>query len=413
LNSNSQPSSSDKHFHLNPELSFQEKETAAHIVRELEKLNAYTIHPHIGGHGIAALLKNGPGRTVLLRADIDALPVEEKTGVDYASTKRMVDDDGVEKPTMHACGHDVHITALLMAAEILASEKVKASWSGTLILVWQPAEERGGGAKAMVEDGLYTQVPEPDIVIGAHVMPAREGVIGTKRGLMASSADSFKLHIEGRQAHASMPHISIDPIVQAASTIMRLQTIVAREVEPSDFAVVTVSAIHAGDAENIIPQSADLKLNVRAGVSETRQQVLDSVRRIVESEAKASNALTLPTLTPTTQFPLLFNDDAVTATLEKTFAAHFGDVYTPTIPRVPASEDFGILATSIGKPSCFFLYGSVDGAYYDRMEKEGKLKEIPVNHSPFFLPMLGSVRTGCEGYGVAALTFLGKEGGSG
>lgn len=235
-------------------------------------------------------------------------------------------------------------------------------------------------------------------------------MIGTKTGLIASAADSFKLHIEGRQAHASMPHKGLDPIVQAASTIMRLQTIVSREVDPSDFAVVTVSAMHAGDAENIIPQEADLKLNVRTGVPATREEVLKSIKRIVEAEAIASGSPFTPTLTPSTSFPFLYNDGGVTAALEATFAKHFGDAYNADIPRLAGSEDFGILATSIGKPSCFFLYGGWAPETYDKLEKEGKLKELPVNHSPFFLPeWKQSLEKGCEAYVVSALTFLGKS----
>ncbi|KAF1958858.1 metal-dependent amidase/aminoacylase/carboxypeptidase [Byssothecium circinans] len=396
-----------KHFHTHPELSFQEEQTAARIVDELKKLDAYELHPHIGGHGLAAVLKNGPGRTILLRADMDALPVEEATGVDYASTKRMKDDDGVEKPTMHACGHDIHITALLMAAETLAKDAVRKHWSGTLILIFQPAEERGAGAQAMVDDGLYTKVPEPDVVVGGHVAPWREGKIGTKRGLVAAAADSFKLHIKGRQAHASTPHVSIDPIVQAASTIMRLQTIVSREVDPRDMAVVTVSSIKAGDAANIIPQSADLKLNIRAGVEETRSKLIESISRIVSAEASAS-AAPEPEINHLFGFPLLHNDDALTAELEGAFAEHFTDQYDSGIERMTFSEDFGTLATAIGKPSCFFLYGGLEGEGFDRMVREGRVKEIPGNHSPSFLPVVGSVKTGADAYVVSALKVMWK-----
>jgi amidohydrolase len=180
----------DKYFHANPELSFQEESTAAAIVKHLETFNAYEVHSAIGGHGVAAVLKNGPGKTILLRADIDALPVEERSGLSYASTKRMRDLEGVEKGVMHACGHDMHITALLAAAETLAN--AREAWSGTLVLVFQPAEEKAGGAQAMVDGGLYDRVPVPDVVVGAHVMPERAGVVGTKRGLIASSADSFQ-----------------------------------------------------------------------------------------------------------------------------------------------------------------------------------------------------------------------------
>ncbi|KAH7405830.1 hypothetical protein DE146DRAFT_424494 [Phaeosphaeria sp. MPI-PUGE-AT-0046c] len=400
-----------KHFHANPELSFQEESTAASIVSHLESLGAYNVHASIGGHGVAAVLMNGEGKTVLLRADIDALPVEERTGLDYASTKRMKDrETGVEKGVMHACGHDMHITALLAAAETLA--KAKDAWSGTLILVFQPAEERAGGAQAMVDDGLYEKVPLPDVVIGAHVMPERAGVIGTKRGLIASSADSFQLKIGGRQAHASTPHRGIDPIVQAAYTVTRLQTIAAREVDPLDMAVVTVSAFHAGDAENIIPEEANLKLNIRTARPETREHVLKSVRTIIDAEATASSNPVRPILAESTRFPFLFNDAEVTKALEISFAEHFKpgkNSYQSDIARLQGSEDFGILATAIGKPSCFFLYGGVDPEKYDKAEKEGKMKEIPGNHSPFFAPVIQpTLKNGMDGYVVAALTFLGR-----
>lgn len=396
-----------RYFHAHPELSFKEERTAATVVEQLKKLNAFEIQTGIGGHGVAAVLKNGPGLTILLRADIDGLPVEEKTGLDFASNCRMKDDEDVEKPTMHACGHDVHMTSLLAAADLLVN--TKDLWSGTLILCFQPAEERGAGAQAMVDDGLYDKIPIPDVVLGGHVTPLRAGLVGTKHGLMASSADSFKLHIEGRQAHASMPHVSIDPIVQAASTIVRLQSIVAREVDPSDFAVLTVSAIHAGDKENIIPQEADLKLNIRAGVPETRERVIESMKRIIDAEALASGTPHKPELTHFTTYPLLYNDSDVTSKLEKTLADHFGSNYNPAIARFSASEDFGILATSINKPSCFFLYGGLDAEVYDKAEKEGKLKELPGNHSPFFVPHIGSIWTGFDAYVVSALTFLKKD----
>lgn len=400
-----------KWFHANPELSFQEKTTAAAIVKHLETFNAFEIHPSIGGHGVAAVMKNGDGKTLLLRADIDALPVEERTNLPYASKVRMKDLDGVEKPVMHACGHDMHITALLAAAETLV--KAKEEWSGTLILVFQPAEERARGAQDMLDDGLYDKVPHPDVVVGAHVMPERAGVIGTKHGLIASAADSFQLKIEGRQAHASTPHRGIDPIVQAASTILRLQTIVSREVDPLDFAVVTVSAIHAGDAENIIPAEANLKLNVRTAQPKTREDVLNSIRTIIAAEATASSNPNQPTLTETTKFPFLFNDASVTNALEKSFSQHFPvgkQAYQNDIARLQGSEDFGLLATAIGKPSCFFLYGGMEHEMYDKAEREGRMKEdIPGNHSPLFAPVVQPTLTcGMDGYVVAGLTFLGK-----
>jgi len=399
-----------KHFHSNPELSFQEKATAATIYSHLAKLEAFKIFPEIGGYGLAAVFKNETGKTVLLRADIDGLPVEEKTGLPYASKARMTDADGVEKPVMHACGHDMHITGLLAAAETMVN--AKEEWTGTLILVFQPAEEKGAGARAMVNDGLYKKVPVPDVAIGAHVMPYRAGTIGTRRGLMACAADSFHLTIRGRSGHGSQPHRCIDPVVLAASTIMRLQTIPSREVDPSDLAVVTVGSIHAGDAENIIPERAELKINVRTIDPQTRTRVLASIKRIIKAEADASNA-SAPELGDISKFPFTFNDDNVTAALEETFSAHFkpGDhSYNSNCPRLSGSEDFSILATKVDKPATFFIYGGVDPEVWDQAEKEGRLLEdVPVNHSAFFAPVVHpTLQVAVDGYAVAALTWLAK-----
>lgn len=335
-----------KHLHSHPELSHQESATASTIASRLHKINPdFDIRTSIGGHGIAAVLRHGSGPTVLLRADMDALPVLEKTGLEYASTHRMRDDgDGVEKPTMHACGHDMHVTSLLAAAELLTS--ARDEWGGTLLLIFQPAEERGAGAQRMVDDGLYDKVPVPDVVLGGHVMPYRAGTIGTKRGLMASAADSMKVTLYGRGGHASQPHRLIDPVVMAASTVVRLQTIVSREVDPADTAVVTCGSIVAGDAENVVADNATLKLNVRTITPDTRKRVLGSVERIVKAESWASGAPEEPKFERTSGFPFTFNDDEVTAKLEESFGEHFDvgkEGYTNDAPRLSGSEDFSIL----------------------------------------------------------------------
>ena len=351
-----------KHFHANPELSNQEKETAAAIAAHLkDKISTdFDIRTGIGGTGIAALLWNGEGPTILLRADFDALPVEERTGLAYASKKRMVDADGIEKPVMHACGHDMHITGLLAAAETLY--KAKDSWSGTLLLAFQPAEERGTGAQAMVDDGMYDpkkhNVPIPDLALGGHVVPLRAGVIGTRRGLLATAADSMRITLHGRGGHASMPDRLIDPVVMAASTIMKLQTIVSREVESWDSAVVTVASIQAGDAENVVVDDARLAIDVRTINDKTRKKVQASIERIVKAESVASNAVKEPTFKTTRQFPLTVNDVEVTAKLEETFGKHFGATktsYTSEIPKLGGSEDFSILASAVNKPYSFFM----------------------------------------------------------
>ncbi|KAF2709538.1 metal-dependent amidase/aminoacylase/carboxypeptidase [Pleomassaria siparia CBS 279.74] len=408
-----------KHLHAHPELSFQESHTASKILAHLTSSSflassPYTVVPDIGGHGVGAYMHNGAGPTVLLRADMDGLPVLETTGLAYASRVRMTDEDGVEKSVMHACGHDMHVTALLAAADTLA--RSREFWRGTLVLVFQPAEERACGARVMVDDGLYEKVPRPDVAIGAHVTPYRAGVIGTRRGVAASAADSFHLTLHGRQAHASTPHASIDPIILSSSLILRLQTIVSREVNPSNFAVLTVGAIHAGDRENIIPDSASLRINVRSQDLETREKVLSSMRRIITAECAAAGVEKDYVLTPTTNFPLLVNDEAVTAAIEDTFSSIFelGKTgYNKHMPIMSMSEDFGILASSIGIPSCFFLYGGTEPEVWDELAVQGRTGEIAGNHSGGFqVDIRKTLITGVDGYVGAALTFLmarGKE----
>lgn len=337
-----------KHLHAHPELSHQESATAATIAAHLRSIAPATaIHANIGGHGLAGILESSSaeGPTVLLRADMDGLPVEEKTGLAWSSKARMVDaSDGVEKPVMHACGHDIHVTSLLAAADLLY--RSRKHWHGTVIFVFQPAEERGAGARAMVDDGLYDRVPVPDVVLGGHVMPKRAGTLGTKTGLMASAADSMRVTLHGRGGHASQPHRLVDPVVMAASTVLRLQTIVSREVDPADSAVVTCGSILAGDAENVVADTATLKLNVRTITPETRKKVLDSVERIVRAESMASGAVSDPTFEKTSSFPFTVNDEHVTQCLEDSFSKHFGvgeKSYTSHAPRLSGSEDFGIL----------------------------------------------------------------------
>lgn len=407
-----------KHFHQNPELSNQESETAATIAAKLRAIGPddLDIKSSIGGHGLAAVLHNGEdGPTVLLRADIDALPVEERTGLPYASTKRMRDAaTGVDKPVMHACGHDMHIVCLLGAAALLFS--ARDAWSGTLVLVFQPAEERGTGAQAMVDDGLYSRhgVPIPDIVLGAHVMPFRAGAIGTRRGLVATSADSLRVTIHGRGAHASMPHTAVDPVVIAASTIMKLQTLVSRETNPSERSVVTVATVHAGDAENVIADLAVLGLDTRSSTVASRERMLDRIKTVIRAECSGAAAPRSPEFEMTRAFPLTINDDEVTRGIEDSFAEHFGEgrgQYDRELPSQGGSEDFPILATSVNKPYCFFMYGGVDAAVWDKAEAEGTIaRDVPTNHSTLFAPVImPTLKSGLDGYALGALTFLGKR----
>ena len=349
-----------KHFHSHPELSLQEKQTASTIASHLESLDVgYKLHTSIGGHGLAGVLTNGSGPTVLLRADIDALPVSELTGLPYASKVTMKDvADGIEKPVMHACGHDMHITCLLAASEQLG--RLKTAWTGTLIVLFQPNEERAAGAKAMVDDGLYSKIPVPDVVLGQHVMPLRAGIVGNRAGTIMGAADSFKVTLYGRGGHGSMPHRSIDPVVLAANVVLRLQTIVSREVEPSEPAVVTVGSVQAGATENVISSSAELLINVRTTTPLTRDRVLASIRRIIKAECEASNSPKEPLIEETSRFPLTMNDDKVASQLATSFGDYFKQDFDPQTPLVNGSEDVSVLATSVDKPYDFWFIGMAD-----------------------------------------------------
>ncbi|KAI9819169.1 MAG: hypothetical protein M1827_007325 [Pycnora praestabilis] len=398
-----------KHLHQNPEISLQESQTAAFVAKHISahSKSSYEIHSDIGGHGLAAVFRNGQGKTVLLRSELDALPVEEKTGLPYASKVTMKDNDGITKPVMHACGHDMHMTCMLAAAELLYEAHEK--WRGTLIILFQPNEERGAGAQAMVDDDLYSKIPVPDVVLGQHVMPARAGSLGTRVGLMGYAADSFCITIYGSGGHASQPHRAIDPVVMAALVIVRLQTIVSREVDPwSGGAVVTVGSVQAGSVENVIADHAVLKLTIRTANQETRERALKALHRIVRAECEASGAPKEPLFESTFNFPLGHNDEEATRPLEKTFATHFGDSYSPTVEPLGGSEDFSILGKAVKRPCSFWSFGGADPELWDEAVRKGRTGEdISGNHSPFFGPVVQpTMKTGVDALAVAALTFL-------
>lgn len=408
-----------KHIHKYPELSLQEKATAELVRSHLSKLpsSPFEIHSGIGGHGLAAVFRNpggnkdeerGEGTTVLLRADMDALPVEEKTGLEYASEVVMRDvADGLSKKVMHACAHDMHITCLLAAAERLVC--MRDRWKGTLVLVFQPNEERGGGAKAMVDDGLYNMVPVPDVVLGQHVDPGRTGTVSSKVGLIMSGSDNFQIRMYGRGGHASSPHKTIDPVVMAASVVVRLQTIVSREVDPSDMAVVTVGSLQAGQVENVIADFAELKVNVRSINDKTREKVLTAIQRIVKAESEASGAPREPEIVQTSRFPTTINDETVANRLAASFGDYFGpDDFDPATSRWNASEDVSVLARSCDRPYAFWLFGGTDAHLWDAAKRRGTVdQDIPVNHSPFFAPVIQpTMERGVDALTLAALTFF-------
>ncbi|PJI91127.1 amidohydrolase [Luteimicrobium subarcticum] len=388
-------------LHAHPEIAFQEHRTAGIVAGRLRGLG-YDVHEGIGGTGVAAVLARGDGPTVLLRADMDGLPVTERTGLPYASTDTAVTPEGTESGTMHACGHDVHTTCLLGAAAALADDD---AWSGTLVLVFQPAEEVGAGARAMVDDGLYDTVPTPDVVLGQHVMPFPVGVVNLTVGTAMAAADSLRITLHGKGGHGSMPESTVDPVLMAAATVQRLQGIVSREVGATQAAVVTVGALRAGTQANIIPDRAELLVNVRTFDQAVRTKVLGSIRRIVEAEATASGAPEPPELEDIATFNLTVNDpDAsarTTAALQRTLDAQRAAITAaggaPTIIDIgPAagSEDVCDLATAAGVPLVYWNLGGFSPALFagfDPAAAQGGGFRLPdgvaPNHSPFFAPV--------------------------
>jgi hippurate hydrolase len=385
-----------KDVHRHPELSMQEERTAGLAAQHLRDAG-FDVTTGVGQTGVVGVLHNGDGPTVMLRADMDALPVPEQTGLDYASTV-----DGV----MHACGHDMHVAWLAGAAAHLSAHR--DGWHGTLIAVFQPAEETAAGAQAMIDDGLFDRLPKPDVILGQHVMPSPAGSIGIRDGVMTSAADSFEIHLFGRGAHGSMPEASIDPVVMAAATVLRLQTVVSREVAPAQSAVVTVGALQAGTKENVIPDEAVIKLNVRTFDEGVRTRVLDSITRIVNAEAQASGAPRAPEFTTLDRYQLVRNDPAAADRVRTAFRSSFGDDWVVDITPISASEDFGSFGSEWGVPSVFWTIGGTDADTYREAKDAGRLAELPTNHNPRFAPVLHpTLETGVETLVAAAHAWLG------
>ncbi len=391
-------------LHRHPELSMQENRTAAEAAERLHS-EGYEVTTGVGKTGVVAILDNGPGPMVMLRADMDALPLREQTGLPYASAALGTDPDGVEVPVMHACGHDMHVTCMWGAASMLATHR--KHWAGRLMMVVQPGEEIAAGARAMIEDRIFERFGKPAVILGQHVTPAPAGTLHWRSGVTMAAADSLEIRLFGRGAHGSRPQSSIDPVVMAASLVMRLQTIVAREVSPTEQVVVTVGSIRAGTKENIIPDEAFLKLNVRTFSPEVRERVLDSIRRIANAEATASNAPRLPEFRPLNSFPILSNDHEATTHLASALSAHFGEGRVHRTPAVNASEDFGEFGTAAGVPSVFWYFGGLDYGVIRAAEQAGRMDSIPSNHSPLFAPVVEpTLSTGVEALVAGALAWL-------
>ncbi|MEV0617762.1 amidohydrolase [Nonomuraea sp. NPDC050404] len=392
-------------LHRHPELSFQEERTAG-IAADRLRAAGFEVRTGVGGTGVVGVLRNGDGPTVVLRADMDALPVAEATGLPYASTATTRDAEGRRVPLMHACGHDMHVTCLVGAAGALAGGR--AGWQGTLVALFQPAEEVAGGARAMVEDGLSDLIGRPDVVLGQHVFPQPAGTVLISPGEVLAAADSLEIRLFGRGGHGSQPERTVDPVVLAAATVMRLQTVVSREVSPFERAVLTVAQIHAGHKENVIADEATITVNLRSFSPEVRRRLLDGVERVVRAEAEASGAPRPPELRTLNAFPLTVNEPEATARVRQTLAARLGDGRVTDMEPLMGSEDFGLIGDSAGAPSVFWGLGCTDAELHERAGREGRLTEdVPGNHSPAFAPVIfPTLPTGVETLVTAALAWL-------
>ena len=393
-----------KDIHAHPELSMQETRTAGIAAEGLRKAG-YDVTTGIGKTGVVGVLRNGEGPTLMLRADMDALPVAEETGLPYASSATATNAEGKTVPVGHMCGHDMHVAWLAGAAALLAQSR--DGWKGTLMVVFQPGEEIAQGARAMLDDGLLQRFPKPEVVLGQHVMVGPSGTVAGSAGPITSAADSLQIRLFGRGAHGSMPQASIDPVVMAAATVLRLQTIVSREVAATQAAVVTVGVLQAGEKENVIPDDALIKLNVRTFDAGVRRHVLDAITRIVNAEAAASGASRMPEITPIDSYPLNVNDEAASERVAQAVRAHFSPERVKHTGPAPASEDFGCFATAWQIPSVYWFVGGDDPEVYAKAKAEGKVNDLPVNHSPHFAPVLHpTLETGVEALVVGALAWL-------
>ncbi|MBZ2195023.1 amidohydrolase [Occultella gossypii] len=395
-------------LHAHPELSHFEVRTAQKAAALL-RADGFEVHDGVGGTGVVGVLRNGDGPVVLVRADMDGLPIAEATGLDYASTAVVTDADGHAVPVMHGCGHDVHVACLAGAARLLAG--AREAWRGTLVALYQPAEELGEGAQAMVDDGLAALIPTPDVALGQHVLAYPAGTIGPHAGPFLSLAQSIRITVYGRGAHGSMPHLSVDPAVLVAAIVLRLQGVVAREVTPGEFAVLTVGRMSVGSKSNIIDDRGVLDLNLRAYDGAVRDQLVSAIERIVRAECAASGSPREPEFEAHAGYPLTDNDAEATTRVTEAFRAHFADA-VGDYGRQTASEDFSNVPRALGVPYTFWGFGGVDPGVARTAAERGE--PVPSNHSPMFAPAIRpTLETGTAAVVVAALAWLGVDGGFG
>ena len=388
-----------KDFHRTPELSMQETRTAAEIDARLTDLGL-TTHTY-GGTGVVAVIENGKGPVIGYRADIDGLPIAEDTGLDYASTAEGILPGGETTAVMHGCGHDTHITVGLYLAKYLVEHR--QLWSGTVVMLFQPGEETGQGARAMLDDGLWDEIVRPEVIYGQHVWPGRAGHIYASKGTAMAMSDCIKVTVRGRQAHGSQPENAVDPIVLGAYMITRLQSVVSREISGRDMAVVTVGTFHGGLKENIIPDSAVFELNIRTFNEDVREVVLDRVRRIILAEALASGAPE-PLIEDMYRFPRCYNDPDEAEAFIASAASELGDEHVHVEGPVTGSEDFGAFGDAIDVPYVYWFFGGYSPAEFGGDEPPAG------NHSPFFAPddIETTLSTGLRAGLAAVLSKAGK-----
>lgn len=392
-----------QYLHANPELSGFEVNTARTIAERLRGFDC-ELHTGIGGHGIVALFRNGDGPVVLFRADFDALPVKETTDAVYASTRTRIRENGVETPIMHACGHDMHTTALLGACAVMDAHRDE--WSGTFIALFQPAEEISVGATAMVNDGLMDLIPTPDVCFGQHVIAGPAGRILSRPGAALAACDTITITLYGKSAHGSMPHNSIDPTYLAAMIVVRLQGIVGREINPNDFAVITVGSLISGHTNNTVPGEATLVLNCRFYDDDVKRKTYQAIKRIVHAECQASGCERAPEFRYSNHGELTENDPVVYSHVRYTFDEVFGEESVDA-QRWTASEDFSNIPRAFGAPYFFWLVGVTPREQWEAALAEDRLEDIPVNHAGDFLPDYEpSVRATTSAALSAVLTYL-------
>lgn len=399
-----------EHLHQNPELSFQEKETSKRMAKEIKALG-FEVTENFGGYGVVGVLRNGEGPVVLVRADMDALPVEEKTGLPCASTKKAIEQNGKKVSVMHACGHDIHMTVWTGVANTLT--KLIKHWQGTLIMIAQPAEERGGGAKAMIKEGLFKKFPRPDYAIALHVSAELEaGKVGLKAGPTAANVDVVDITVHGEGGHGAYPHKTIDPVVLSARLVLALQTIVSREISPLDPAVVTVGAINGGAKHNVIPDNVKLQLTLRSYSDDVRQQTIDAIKRIAKGIGLSSGIADekLPEVVVGDEFtPATINNQAMYKKVKHAFEWMLGIDNVTEVKPVMAGEDFGRYGkTPENVPICLFWLGTVSTEKMQASRDKGT--KLPPLHSPYFSPEARpTIETGVKAMSSAVIYLFNQK----